>query len=73
MTFKKCVNPVVFKAVQNVDMEKLSNCSEDNIRPVLPCLVRMGLISPLDTSKKLKLKKNSNLGKREIVPRMIQF
>ncbi|XP_076254757.1 integrator complex subunit 2 isoform X2 [Rhynchophorus ferrugineus] len=51
MTFKKCVNPVVFKAVQNVDMEKLSNCSEDNIRPVLPCLVRMGLISPLDTSK----------------------
>lgn len=51
MTFKKCVNPVVFKAVQNVDMEKLAKCSEGNIRPVLPCLVRMGLISPLDTSR----------------------
>lgn len=52
MSFKKHVNSVVFSAIQNVDMEKLAICSEDDIRPVLPCLVRMGLISPLDTSKK---------------------
>lgn len=52
MTFKTYVNPNVFKAIQNVDMEELVKCSEEEIRPVLPCLVRMGLISPLDTSKK---------------------
>lgn len=52
MNFKKGVNPAVFSAVQNVDMEKLAQCSENDIRPALPCLVRMGLISPLDISKK---------------------
>jgi len=51
MNFKKGVNSTVFTAVQNVDMDKLAGCSESDIRPVLPCLVRMGLISPLDTSK----------------------
>lgn len=52
MTFKKGVDPKVFRAIQHVDMEQLSKCTEQEIRPVLPCLVRMGLISPLDTSKK---------------------
>ncbi|KAL3271565.1 hypothetical protein HHI36_022040 [Cryptolaemus montrouzieri] len=52
MTFCKGVDPKVFKAIQNVDMIELSKCTEQEIRPVLPCLVRMGLISPLDTSKK---------------------
>ncbi|KAJ8981979.1 hypothetical protein NQ317_002153 [Molorchus minor] len=52
MTFKKGVDPKVFSAIQHVDMQALSRCTEQEIRPVLPCLVRMGLISPLDTSKK---------------------
>ncbi|EFA05171.1 integrator complex subunit 2 [Tribolium castaneum] len=52
MSFKKGVDPKVFRAIQNVDMHQLSECTEVEIRPVLPCLVRMGLISPLDTSKK---------------------
>ncbi|XP_050302149.1 integrator complex subunit 2-like isoform X4 [Anthonomus grandis grandis] len=52
MNFKKGVNPCVFSAVQNVDMDKLAKCSDTDIRPVLPCLVRMGLISPLDISRK---------------------
>ncbi|KAH0814665.1 hypothetical protein GEV33_008125 [Tenebrio molitor] len=52
MSFKKGVDPKVFRAIQNVDMQQLSECTEQEIRPVLPCLVRMGLISPLDTSKK---------------------
>ncbi|XP_018573102.1 integrator complex subunit 2 isoform X2 [Anoplophora glabripennis] len=52
MTFKKGVDPKVFRAIQHVNMQELSKCTEQEIRPVLPCLVRMGLISPLDTSKK---------------------
>ncbi|KAK9892458.1 hypothetical protein WA026_019910 [Henosepilachna vigintioctopunctata] len=52
MTFRKGVDQKVFRAIQNVDMKELSKCTEQEIRPVLPCLVRMGLISPLDTSKK---------------------
>jgi integrator complex subunit 2 len=52
MSFKKGVDPKVFRAIQNVDMQQLGECTEQEIRPVLPCLVRMGLISPLDTSKK---------------------
>ncbi|KAG5897824.1 hypothetical protein JTB14_011824 [Gonioctena quinquepunctata] len=52
MTFKRGVDPKIFRAIQHVDMEVLSKCTEQEIRPVLPCLVRMGLISPLDTSKK---------------------
>ncbi|XP_060533050.1 integrator complex subunit 2-like isoform X2 [Cylas formicarius] len=52
MMFKKGVESKVFRAVQNVDMDELAQCSEQDIRPVLPCLVRMGLISPLDTSRK---------------------
>lgn len=52
MTFKRTVDPLVFRAIQNVDVETLSKCTEQQIRPVLPCLVRMSLISPLDTSGK---------------------
>lgn len=51
MHFKKSISPAVFTAIQSVDMDKLAKCSETEIRPVLPCLVRMGLISPLDISK----------------------
>lgn len=52
MSFRKGVDPKVFRAIQTVNMQQLSTCTEQEIRPVLPCLVRMGLISPLDTSKK---------------------
>lgn len=52
MAFSAGVDSKVFRAIQNVDMHELAKCTEQEIRPVLPCLVRMGLISPLDTSKK---------------------
>ncbi|KAF5306212.1 hypothetical protein FQR65_LT18603 [Abscondita terminalis] len=52
MTFTRHVSPKVFHAIQNVDIDELAKCSEPEIRPILPCLVRMSLISPLDTSKK---------------------
>lgn len=57
MTFKKYVSPKVFRSIQNVNIEELSKCTEEEIRPILPCLVRMSLISPLDTSKKCSKQK----------------
>ena len=45
------VSPRVFLALQNLDVEKLLECSEEEIRPIMPCLARMSLISPLDQSQ----------------------
>lgn len=45
------VLPRVFTAIQNVDIKELSLCTHKEIRPILPCLVRMSLISPLDITK----------------------
>ncbi|XP_067686242.1 integrator complex subunit 2-like isoform X2 [Haliotis asinina] len=44
------VKCVVFQAMQSVDIDALSECSESDIRPVLVSLVRMALCSPLETS-----------------------
>ncbi|XP_044738623.1 integrator complex subunit 2 isoform X2 [Chrysoperla carnea] len=41
----------IFKALQNIDVEELSKCSQREIRPILPCLVRMSLISPQDSTR----------------------
>lgn len=51
MNFNSIVSPRIFKAIQNVDINELSKCSAQEIRPILPCLVRMSLISPLDNTK----------------------
>ena len=45
------ISPLVFTAIQNANIKELSNCSQREIRPLLPCLVRMSLISPLDITK----------------------
>ncbi|XP_043481221.1 integrator complex subunit 2 [Leptopilina heterotoma] len=45
------VIPRVFSAIQNVNTKELAMCSEKEVRPILPCLVRMSLISPLDITK----------------------
>ena len=45
------VTPWVFKAIEKSDIQALSYCREDEIRPILPCLVRMSLIAPLDHSE----------------------
>ena len=39
-----------FVAIENFDLEKLSNLSELEIRPILPCLVRTSLCAPFDSS-----------------------
>jgi len=51
MNFNFVVDPRVFKAIQNVDITELSKCTPKEIRPILPCLVRMSLISPLDNTR----------------------
>ncbi|ESO06329.1 hypothetical protein HELRODRAFT_160493 [Helobdella robusta] len=39
-----------YPGIQNVDIEMLSMLPEQDLRPILPCLVRMSLCSPLDNS-----------------------
>ncbi|KAF0293935.1 Integrator complex subunit 2 [Amphibalanus amphitrite] len=43
------VSPKVFEAMESVNVTALAECSEAEIRPLLPCLVRMSLIE-LDQS-----------------------
>lgn len=47
---KRDVSPRVFLALQNLDVDSLAECSEEGIRPIIPCLARMSLIIPLDQS-----------------------
>ncbi|PVD31271.1 hypothetical protein C0Q70_06683 [Pomacea canaliculata] len=42
----------VFEAMQSVDIETFERCSESELRPILPALVRMALCSPLDSSER---------------------
>ncbi|XP_045458737.1 integrator complex subunit 2 [Melitaea cinxia] len=49
--FMKPVQPHVFKALKDVDIPTLIKCSSDEIRPIIPCLVRMALIAPLDVTR----------------------
>ncbi|PNF24457.1 Integrator complex subunit 2 [Cryptotermes secundus] len=51
MNFSFVVAPRVFRAIQNVDIAELAKCTSKEIRPILPCLVRMSLISPLDNTR----------------------
>ena len=44
------VLPQVFKALERADMIALSKCKEEEIRPILPCLVRMSLIAPIENT-----------------------
>ncbi len=44
------VTPATFAGVQNVDIDSLSSLPEAELRPILPCLVRMSLCAPLDSS-----------------------
>lgn len=52
---KRDISPRVFQALQNLDVESLAECSEEEIRAVMPCLARMSLIGPLDQSPECAL------------------
>lgn len=48
------ISPVsarAFTAMQNLNIGDLKHCDVGEIRPILPCLVRMSLLSPLDNTK----------------------
>ncbi|XP_013200586.1 integrator complex subunit 2 [Amyelois transitella] len=49
--FMRPVLPQVFQAIQHVDIEALMKFNHEEIRPIIPCLVRMALISPLDITR----------------------
>lgn len=51
MQFNTVISPRVFTAIQNVNIKELSKCSQKEIRPLLPCLVRMSLILSVDITK----------------------
>lgn len=44
------VSARAFTAMQNLNIFDLANCTEREIRPLLPSLVRMSLLSPFDTT-----------------------
>lgn len=48
MSFDCFVSRKVFKAIQTLDIDELSQCSPKDLRPVLPCLARASLICPTD-------------------------
>ncbi|XP_055912059.1 integrator complex subunit 2 [Eupeodes corollae] len=45
------VSSRVFEAMQNLNIQELSSYTQNEIRPILPSLVRMSLLSPLDNTK----------------------
>lgn len=47
---KLIVLPKAFAAIQRVNTDELAQLSESELRPLLPCLVRMALCAPLDQS-----------------------
>lgn len=49
MTFKT-VTARAFSSIQNLNVAELAQCSEYEIRPLLPCLVRMSLLPALDNT-----------------------
>ena len=52
MSHRRPVSPPTFQAIQNVDIDQLSELTDVQLRPILSCLVRMSLCSPLDTSER---------------------
>lgn len=52
---RRDISPRVFQALQNLDVDSLSECTEEEIRAVMPCLARMSLIGPLDQSPECAL------------------
>lgn len=45
------VSARAFTAMQNMNVADLKHCNISEIRPLLPCLVRMSLLSPLDNTQ----------------------
>ena len=55
------VSPQTFSGIHNVDIDRLSALPESALRPILPCLVRMSLCAPLDSSARWTLERKKIL------------
>lgn len=51
MKYDFTIHPDVFRALLNLDVTALSNFSPKQIRAILPCMVRMSLIAPADSTE----------------------
>lgn len=60
-SLKAPVTSRAYDAIQNVDVDSLAALPEWELRPLLPCLVRMALCSPLDQRKEWAQKKKTVL------------
>ena len=70
------VSEKVFRAMQTLDIAALSGCSDSELRPVLPGLVRMALCSPLDDSdagKQLQKSVFAILSRLEVVNSIVSM
>lgn len=45
------VSAKAFTAMQNLNVSELAKCTQRELRPLLPSLVRMSLLSPYDSTK----------------------
>ena len=61
MSLPISVLPETFDGIQNVDIDRLSALPESALRPVMPCLVRMSLCAPLDSSSRWTLERKKIL------------
>ena len=61
MSLPISVFPETFDGIQNVDIDRLSALPESALRPIMPCLVRMSLCAPLDSSSRWTLERKKIL------------
>jgi len=61
MSLPISVLPETFDGIQNVDIDRLSTLPESALRPIMPCLVRMSLCAPLDSSSRWTLERKKIL------------
>jgi len=61
MSLPISVLPETFDGIQNVDIDRLSALPESALRPIMPCLVRMSLCAPLDSSSRWTLERKKIL------------
>ena len=69
-------NPTVFSALLSGDIQRLCNCSQDELRPFLPCLARMVLCSrpnpvPMVNEVTASRSKSEWDGRRKVVHALI--
>ena len=74
MWSSKPIGAKAFAAVENIDINIISGLTSTDLRPFLPCLVRMSLCAPLDSSLHWSKARNTilkNLSGIELVNNLV--